>query len=148
MAYFCDLTIASENSIFGQNGPRVGSPAGGAIVAHSANILGHKRAREMWMTCGRYKAQEMKKWGLVNSVVSKKNLDKEVRKFGDEILKASPTCIKILKASFKKQFESLLKITQTDMVKKIAPNYFKTGEQQEGVRAFKEKRKPNFKKFR
>jgi 2-ketocyclohexanecarboxyl-CoA hydrolase len=148
MAYFCDLTIASKNSIFGQNGPRVGSPAAGAIVAHSANLLGHKRAREMWMTCGRYKAQEMKKWGLVNSVVSKKNLDKEVRKFGDEILKASPTCIKILKASFRKQFESLLKITQTSMVKKIAPNYFKTGEQQEGVRAFKEKRKPNFKKFR
>ena len=57
MAYFCDLTIASENSIFGQNGPRVGSPAGGAIVAHSANILGHKRAREMWMTCKRYSAK-------------------------------------------------------------------------------------------
>ena len=61
MAYFCDLTIASENSIFGQNGPRVGSPAGGAIVAHSANILGHKRAREMWMTCKRYSAKEIQK---------------------------------------------------------------------------------------
>ena len=81
MAYFCDLTIASENSIFGQNGPRVGSPAGGAIVAHSANILGHKRAREMWMTCKRYSAKEMMDWGLVNSVVKKENLDAEVKKY-------------------------------------------------------------------
>ena len=77
MAYFCDLTIASENSIFGQNGPRVGSPAGGAIVAHSANILGHKRAREMWMTCKRYSAKEMMNWGLVNSVVQKEKLDED-----------------------------------------------------------------------
>ena len=97
MAYFCDLTIASENSIFGQNGPRVGSPAGGAIVAHSANILGHKRAREMWMTCKRYSAKEMMNWGLVNSVVKKDKLDEEVKKYGDEILKAAPTCLKILK---------------------------------------------------
>jgi len=148
MAYFCDLTIASENSIFGQNGPRVGSPAGGAIVAHSANILGHKRAREMWMTCKRYSAKEMMNWGLVNSVVKKDKLDEEVKKYGDEILKAAPTCLKILKASFRKQFEEILKITQKGMVEEVAPDYFKTGEQAEGAKAFLEKRKPNFKKFR
>ena len=61
---FCDLTIASENSIFGQNGPRVGSPAGGAIVAHSANILGHKRAREMWMTCKKILSKRDDELGL------------------------------------------------------------------------------------
>ncbi len=148
MAYFCDLTIASENSIFGQNGPRVGSPAGGAIVAHSANILGHKRAREMWMTCKRYSAKEMMNWGLVNSVVTREKLDEEVKKYGDEILKAAPTCLKILKASFRKQFDEILKITQKSMVDEVAPDYFKTGEQSEGAKAFLEKRKPNFKKFR
>ena len=139
MAYFCDLTIASDNSIFGQNGPRVGSPAGGAIVAHSANILGHKRAREMWMTCKRYTAKEMMNWGLVNSVVKKDKLDEEVKKYGDEILKASPTCLKILKASFRKQFEEILKITQKGIVEEAAPDYFKTGEQVEGAKAFLEK---------
>ena len=148
MAYFCDLTIASENSIFGQNGPRVGSPAGGAIVAHSANILGHKRAREMWLTCKRYTAKEMMNWGLVNSVVKKEKLEKEVKKYGDEILKAPPTCIKILKASFRKQFDEVLKITQKSMIEELAPKYFETGEQAEGVNSFLEKRKPDFKKFR
>ncbi len=148
MAYFCDLTIASENSIFGQNGPRVGSPAGGAIVAYSANILGHKRAREMWLTCKRYSAKQMLAWGLVNSVVKKVKLDEEVKKYGDEILKAAPTCIKILKASFRKQFDNILKLTQKSMLKKIAPNYFMSGEQKEGTTAFKEKRLANFRKFR
>ena len=65
-----------------------------------------------------------------------------------EILKAAPTCLKILKASFRKQFEEILKITQKGMVEEVAPGYFKTGEQAEGAKAFLEKRKPNFKKFR
>ena len=68
---------------------QVGSPAGGAIVAHSANILGHKRAREMWMTCKRYSAKEMLNWGMVNSGLSKDKLDNEVKKYGDDILKAA-----------------------------------------------------------
>ena len=90
----------------------------------------------------------MLNWGLVNSVVPRKKLDEEVKKYGDEILKAAPTCIKILKASFRKQFEDILKITQKSMVDEVAPNYFKTGEQNEGARAFLKKKKPNFKKFR
>ena len=90
----------------------------------------------------------MMNWGLVNSVVKKDKLDKEVKKYGDEILKAAPTCLKILKASFRKQFEEILKITQKGMVEEVAPDYFKTEEQSEGAKAFLEKRKPNFKKFR
>ena len=78
----------------------------------------------------------------------KDKLDEEVKKYGDEILKAAPTCLKILKASFRKQFEEILKITQKGMVEEVAPDYFKTGEQAEGAKAFLEKRKPNFKKFR
>ena len=102
----------------------------------------------MWMTCKRYSAKEMMNWGLVNSVVQKEKLDEEVKKYGDEILKAAPTCIKILKASFRKQFDEILKITQKSMVEEVAPKYFETGEQAEGAKAFLEKRKPNFKKFR
>ena len=90
----------------------------------------------------------MMNWGLVNSVVKKDKLDEEVKKYGDEILKAAPTCLKILKASFRKQFEEILKITQKGMVEEVASDYFKTGEQAEGAKAFLEKRKPNFKKFR
>ena len=100
------------------------------------------------MTCKRYSAKEMMSWGLVNSVVSKDKLDDEVKKYGDEILKAAPTCIKILKASFRKQFEEILKITQKSMIEQEAPSYFKTGEQDEGAKAFLEKRKPDFKRYR
>ena len=87
-------------------------------------------------------------WGLINSVVKREKLDDEVKKYGDEILKAAPTCLKILKASFRKQFDEILKITQKSMVDEVSPNYFKTEEQAEGAKAFLEKRKPNFKKFR
>ena len=98
----------------------------------------------MWMTCKRYSATEMMNWGLVNSVVKDK-LDDEVKKYGDEILKAAPTCLKILKQVFRKQFDEMLKITQKGMVEEVAPEYFKTGEQAEGAKPFLEKRKPNFK---
>ena len=144
----CDLTIAAENAKFGQTGPNVGSFDGGWGASYMARIIGQKRAREMWMTCKRYSAKEMMNWGLVNSVVKKEKLDEEVKKYGDEILKAAPTCLKILKASFRKQFDEILKITQKSMVDEVAPGYFKTGEQSEGAKAFLEKRKPNFKKFR
>jgi len=148
MAYFCDLTIAAEHAIFGQNGPRVASPAAGATVAHSANILGHKRAKEMWMACRRYTAKQMMDWGLVNAVVPKEELDDEITKWVDDLLKASPTCLKILKATFKKHMEPILKYTQTGVINEIAPNYFETGEQQEGVKAFFEKRTPEFAPWR
>ena len=98
------------------------------------------------MTCKRYSAKEMMNWGLVNSVVKKDKLDEEVKKYGDEILKAAPTCLKILKASFRKQFEEILKITQKGMVEEVAPDYFKTGEQAEGAKAFLEKKESQISK--
>ncbi|MBZ0325350.1 MAG: enoyl-CoA hydratase/isomerase family protein [Alphaproteobacteria bacterium] len=148
LAYFCDLTIAADHSIFGQNGPRVGSPAGGYIVAHAANVLGHKRARELWMLCRRYTAQQALDWGLANAVVPKEELDAEVRKWADEMLALSPTCLKILKASFRKHMEPIMGVDMSDMIKEVAPNYFQTGEQQEGATAFMEKRAPNFSRWR
>lgn len=148
LAYFCDLTIAADHSIFGQNGPRVGSPAGGYAVAHAASVLGHKRAREMWMLCRRYTAQQALDWGLVNAVVPKEELDQEVAKTCRELLAVSPTCLKILKASFREHMQPYMGHDVTDMVRLHAPDYFSTGEQQEGAEAFLAKRAPDFSRWR
>lgn len=141
MAYFCDFTIAADHSIFGQNGPRIGSPAAGYPVMHLAGIIGHKRAREMWMLCRRYTAQQMLEWGLVNAVVPKEQLDEEVNRWCRELLALSPTCLKTVKASFN-QLVNLQPVGE--VVKRVAPDYFSTGEQQEGANAFLEKRSPDF----
>ncbi len=148
IAYFCDFTIAAEHAIFGQNGPRVGSPAGGYIVAHAANVLGHKRARELWMLCRRYTAQQALEWGLANAVVPMAKLDEEVRKFCDELLAVSPTCLKILKRSFFYHMEPVLGRDMHELIEEVAPGYFSTGEQQEGANAFLQKRKPDFSPWR
>ena len=148
LAYFCDLTIAADHALFGQAGPRVGSPAGGFMVSHLANIVGHKRAREMWLLCRKHTAAEMLEWGLVNAVVPMDQLDFEVRRWADEMLALSPTCLKILKASFQTQMEPLLHISMEEMIEKHAPGYFDTGEQHEGTTAFLEKRTPNFDQWR
>ena len=148
IAYFCDFTVAAEHAIFGQNGPRVGSPAGGYIVAHAANVLGHKRARELWMLCRRYTAKQALEWGLANSVVPMAKLDEEVRKYCDELLSVSPTCLKILKRSFYYHMDPIMGRDMNEMIKEVAPGFFGTGEQQEGASAFLEKRKPDFSPWR
>lgn len=145
IAYFCDVTIAADHSIFGQNGPRVGSPAAGHPVTHLAGIMGHKRAREMWMLCRRYTAAQMLDWGLVNAVVPKEDLDTEVERWCKELLAVSPTCLKILKQSFR----DIMDMTDIpDVVERVAPGYFETGEQAEGAAAFLEKRQPDFSPWR
>lgn len=147
MAYFCDLTVAAEHAIFGQNGPRVASPASGHVVSFLARQIGHKRAREMWMTCRRYTAAQMLEWGLVNSVVPMEKLDEEVERYCEELLMASPTCLKILKASFEAEFDAI-RGQRYQFVKMIAPNFAGGEEQREGAKAFLEKRKPDFSRFR
>jgi len=148
MAYFCDFTIASEHSTFGQNGPRVGSPAGGYLVSHSANVIGHKRARELWMLCRKYTAQQALEWGLINAVVPKEKLDEEVRKWCDEILALSPTCLRTVKRSFYEHMKPIMGMDMNDILREVAPEYFSTGEQEEGANAFLEKRKPDFSRWR
>jgi 2-ketocyclohexanecarboxyl-CoA hydrolase len=148
LAYFCDFTIAAEHAIFGQNGARVGSPAGGFAVAHAAGVIGHKRAREMWMLCRRYSAAQALAWGLVNAVVPKSELDNEVRRWCDEILALSPTVLRTVKASFRHHMDHYMSRNVSDMVRLLAPEYFSTGEQQEGARAFLEKRAPDFSPWR
>ncbi|MEZ5776603.1 MAG: enoyl-CoA hydratase-related protein [Hyphomicrobiaceae bacterium] len=150
LAYFCDITIAAEHARFGQNGPRVGSPAGGYMVAHAANIIGHKRAREMWMLCRRYSAQQMLAWGLVNAVVPMAELDAEVKKWADEIMALSPTCIATVKHSFQYILDERLTMQKDlfEVLNHVRPDYFETGEQNEGASAFLEKRKPDFSQWR
>lgn len=147
LAYFCDLTVAADHAVFGQNGPRVGSPADSFIVSYLVRVVGAKRAREIWYTCRRYTAQQALEWGLVNTVVPLAELDDEVQRLCDEILKSSPTCLAILKASFEKEFDYLREPTFS-IQRQIAPDYFDTDEPREGQRAFLEKREPNFNKYR
>ncbi len=148
LAYVCDFTIAAEHARFGQTGPRVGSPASGYPVAHSANIIGHKRAREMWMLTRQYTAQQMLDWGLINAVVPMKELDAEVGRWCQELLALSPSCLKVLKASFRIHMEPIMRDRMADIVDRIAPNYHQKGEQQEGAAAFLDKRQPDFSPWR
>lgn len=147
MVYFCDLTIAAENAIFGQNGPRVGSPAEGLTVAYLTRVIGAKRAREMWYLCRRYTAQQALEWGLVNAVVPLEKFDAEVDKWCQEILDRSPTCIRILKTSFDTEFDYMRGYRFGHFQSQLAPHYYQSAEPHEGTQAFLEKRQPDFRKF-
>jgi 2-ketocyclohexanecarboxyl-CoA hydrolase len=148
VAYFCDFTIAADHSTFGQNGPRVGSPAGGYAVSHAASIVGHKRAREMWMLCRQYSAKQALEWGLINSVVALADLDTEVARWCEELLRLSPSALRTVKASFRAHMESYMGRNVSDIVQEFAPDIFTSGEQQEGAAAFLEKRPPDFTRWR
>lgn len=149
MAYMCDFTIASDKSVFGQNGPRVASPAEGWIVSHLWTVVGMKRAKEIWMLCRRYSAQQALEWGLVNAVVPEAELDAEVRRWCDEMLALSPTVLKLVK----KSFDDALSIMRNDqdqfkILNQVNPGFFASGEQTEGSGAFMEKRTPDFSAWR
>lgn len=147
LAYFCDFTIAAEHAIFGQNGPRIGSPAGGYIVSYLTRVVGAKKAREIWYLCRRYSAKEAQEMGLTNAVVPMAGLDAEVDKWCAEALALSPSCLKILKASFETEFD-YLRGSGSDLQRMIAPKFFESGEGLEGATAFLERRQPDFSRFR
>ena len=143
LAYHCDFTIAAENAIFGQNGPRVASPAHGHLVASSAYILGLKRAKEMWMLCRQYTAQKAYEMGLANSVVPDSELDAEVDQWCEELLNLSPSCLQIVKQSFNAVGDEVL-WTTNKVLSLIAPDFFTRPEVKEAQQAFFEKRSANF----
>jgi len=149
MAYACDFTIASDNAVFGQNGPRVASPAEGWLVSHLWTVVGMKRAKEIWMLCRRYSAQQALDWGLANAVVPKAELDAEVQRWCDELLALSPTVLKLVKKSFD---DSLAQIREQQdrfsILQQVNPGFFASGEQTEGASAFMEKRAPDFSPWR
>jgi 1,4-dihydroxy-2-naphthoyl-CoA synthase len=141
MAYTCDFTIAGESTVFGQNGPRIGSPASGYTVASSAHVMGMKRARELWMRCRQLSAQEGLEAGLCNAVVQDRLVDDEVEKLCDDVLDLVPTCI----ATIKQSFEAIdMTLHYSDrFIGMMHRNHFTSPDVAEGMRAFFEKRDPN-----
>jgi len=140
----CDLAIASDNAIFGQVGPRVGSVDPGFGTAYLSRVIGEKRAREIWYLCRKYSAQQALEWGLVNAVVPQAELDQEVEKWCQEIIALSPTAISIAKRSFNADSDAIKGIGSLGM--QALKLFYETEESKEGVKAFLEKRKPNFRK--
>ena len=141
----CDLTIAAENAQFGQTGPKVGSFDGGWGASYMARIIGQKRAREMWFTCRFYDAKKALEWGLVNDVVPIDLLESTTIQLCNEILERSPMAIRILKAALNADCDGQSGLQQ--LAGDATMLFYMSDEAQEGRDAFKEKRKPNFKKF-
>ena len=144
-ATLCDLTIASEKAIFGQVGPKVGSVDPGWGTALLARQVGEKKAREIWILCRRYGAQEAYEMGLVNKVVPHAELDAEVETWAAEINLLSPTALSIAKRSFNADSENIRGISFLGI--QAVKHFYMSEESKEGVRAFNERRKPDFKKY-
>lgn len=140
----CDLAIASSTAQLGQVGPKVGSVDPGFGTALLARVVGEKKAREIWYLCRRYTAQEALAMGLVNAVVPPEQLDAEVRKWCEEILEKSPTAIALAKKSFNVDTEMIRGMGNLAM--HALKLYYETPESAEGGNAFREKRKPEFRK--
>ena len=142
----CDLSIAADTAVFGQVGPKVGSFDAGFGTGYLARVVGEKRAREIWFLCRQYSAQQAMEWGLVNKVVPQAELMAEVRTWADEILRLSPTSLKLLKQSFNTDTEHFAALTQ--MAASSLAMFTDTTEAKEGINAFNEKRTPDFSPFR
>lgn len=141
----CDLSIASENAIFGQTGPKVGSFDGGFGASYLARIVGQKKAREIWYLCDQYNAQDALEMGLVNKVVPLEKLEDTTVEWCRKIQEKSPLAIRMLKSSFNAELDG-----QTG-IQELAGNatllYYLSEEAKEGKNAFIEKRKPDWSKF-
>ncbi len=145
LALICDLTIAAESAVFGQVGPKMGSVDPGFGTAYMARCIGEKKAREIWYLCRRYPAREALAMGLCNCVVADDQLDAEVRRWCDEILEKSPTALAIAKRSFNADTASIAGLASLGL--QAVGMFYQTEESKEGVNAFKEKRKPDFRRF-
>ena len=141
----CDLTIAADNAIFGQTGPRVGSFDGGFGAGYLSRIVGQKKAREIWFLCKQYNAEEALDMGLVNTVVPLEKLEEETIAWCKKILEHSPLALRCLKSALNADCDG-----ETGL-QELAGNatllFYMTEEGQEGKKAFLEKREPNFAKF-
>lgn len=142
----CDLSIASETAVLGQNGPRVGSYDAGLGTGYLARVIGEKRAREVWFLCRRYSAEQAYDWGLVNKVVPAAELQAEVRRWADEILLLSPTALKVLKQSMNLDTEQFVSVGH--LAFSSLKLFGDTAEANEGITAFNEKRSPDFSPYR
>ncbi len=140
-----DLSIAADNAIFGQTGPKVGSFDAGLGSSYLASIIGQKKAREIWYLCRQYNAQEALDMGLVNTVVPLDQLEEEGVKWAKEIMAHSSTAIRFIKAGFNADLDGQAGIQV--LAGDATMLFYQTEEGSEGKNAFLEKRKPDFKKY-
>jgi naphthoate synthase len=141
----CDLTVAADNAVFGQTGPRVGSFDAGFGAGLLARTVGIKKAKEIWFLCRRYSAQDALNMGLVNVVVPLALLEEETLRWGEEILQMSPMAIRFLKAAFNADTDGLAGLQE--FAGDATMLYYMTEEAKEGRDAFLQKRKPDFTKY-
>ena len=141
----CDLTIASENAVFGQTGPKVGSFDAGFGSSYLARIVGQKKAREIWFLCKQYTAEEAEKMGLVNKVVPFEKLEDECVEWAEIMIERSPLALRMIKAGLNAELDGQAGIQE--LAGDATMLYYMTEEAQEGGKAFLEKRKPDFDKY-
>ena len=141
----CDLTIASENARFGQTGPRVGSFDAGFGAIFLARIVGQKKAREIWLLCRQYTAEQAERMGMVNKVVPLDQLEDETVAWAEEMIQLSPLALRMIKAGLNAELDGQAGIQQ--LAGDATMLYYMLDEAHEGGRAFLEKRKPDFSKY-
>ncbi|MFC2710450.1 1,4-dihydroxy-2-naphthoyl-CoA synthase [Hoylesella oralis] len=141
----CDLTIASENAVFGQTGPKVGSFDAGFGASYLARIVGQKKAREIWFMCRQYTAHEAESMGMVNKVVPYKDLEDECVAWAETMIERSPLALRMIKAGLNAELDGQAGIQE--LAGDATMLYYTMDEAQEGGRAFLEKRKPDFDQY-
>ena len=141
----CDLTIAADNAIFGQTGPKVGSFDGGYGSSYLARMVGQKKAREIWFLCRQYNAQQALEMGMINTVVPLENLEEETLAWSREMLQHSPMALRCLKSALNADCDGQAGLQE--MAGNATMLYYMSDEGQEGRNAYLEKRKPDFKQF-
>jgi len=141
----CDLSIAADNAMFGQTGPKVGSFDGGLGSSYLARIVGQKKAREIWYLCRQYDAKQAMEMGLVNTVVPLEKLEIETVQWAREMMEHSPLALRCLKACLNADCDGQMGLL--DLAGNATLLYYMSEEAQEGKNAYVEKRKPNFAKF-
>jgi len=141
----CDLTIAADNAIFGQTGPKVGSFDGGYGSSYLARMVGQKKAREIWFLCRQYTAQQALEMGMVNTVVHLEKLEEETLQWSREMLQHSPMALRCLKSALNADCDGQAGLQE--LAGNATMLFYMSEEGQEGRNAYLEKRKPDFNKF-
>jgi naphthoate synthase len=141
----CDLTISADNAVYGQVGPKVGSFDGGFGASVLSDLVGPKKAKEIWFLCRQYDAQAALEMGLINTVVPLADLEAETVAWCREMLQLSPFALRLMKASFHASEDGYAGIQQLAHDTNLL--FYGNAEAQEGREAYKAKRKPDFSKF-
>ena len=145
LAMVCDLTIAADNAVFGQTGPKVGSFDAGYGSAHLARMVGQKKAREIWFLCRQYTAAQALEMGMVNTVVPLDRLEEETLQWCSEILEMSPMALRCIKAAMNADEDGQAGLME--LAGNATSLFYMSEEGQEGRNAFLEKRPPDFSQF-